>query len=180
VSNSSFTIFLALFFRTSLLTSSLHCLNQSAMGLTSPYLGQDSCCQIRRKGPRSAQPHWLWRSTYFMFPGLANPSDLSSGPAQSPPPTLPPSSHSAASAGVLVTQLLYAKKRHKLARSALSSITVLPTDALTKALRKEAFRSVSYDVAMPPLLSASTVVASTPPSMASVPSTAKSSPLFVL
>jgi len=78
-----------------------------------------------------------------MFSGLVNPSDLSPAPARSPPPTLPPSPPSAGSASALVTPLLYAKKRYKLARSALSSITVLHTDAVTKVVRKEALRSLS-------------------------------------
>ena len=77
-----------------------------------------------------------------MFLGSANPSDLSPAPTQSLPPTLPPSLHSAGSAGALDTLLLYAKKRHKLPRSALSSITVLPTDVLTKAVQKVVLRSL--------------------------------------
>jgi len=180
VLSSSFTIFLFRFFRTSLLTSSLHSLNQSAMLLTSPYLGLGSYTPIRRKGPRSARPRWLWQSTHFRFPGSANPSDLSLSPARSPPPTLPPSLRNADGAGVLVTLLLYAKKRHKLARSALSSITAPPTDVLTKAVGKGALRSQSWDAARPPLLSVSTVVVSTPLSMAPVLSALRSSPLSVL
>jgi len=73
-------------------------------------------------------------------PDMANPSDLSPAPARSPPPTLPSSPPSAGRAATLDTLLLYAKQRHKLGRSALSSITVLPTDALTKAVRKEPLR----------------------------------------
>jgi len=125
------------------LTSSLLSFNQSAMLLTSPFLELDSCSQTRRKGPKSAQPPWWSQSTHFMFPGLVNPSDFSLAPARSPPPSLPPSPPSAGSAVALDTLLLYAKKRHKLAQSALSSITVLPTVALTKAVRKEALRSLS-------------------------------------
>jgi len=136
VTSSSFTIFLFLSFRTSLLTSSLHSWNQSAMLLTSPYLGLDSYKQSRRKGLRNEQPRGLWQSTHFMFPSSANPSDLSPVPPLSPPPTLPPIPRSAESAGVLVTLLLYAKKRHKLAQFALSSITAPATDVLTKAVRK--------------------------------------------
>ena len=78
-----------------------------------------------------------------MFSGLVNPSDLSPAPARSPPPTLPPSPRSAESAGVLVTLLLYAKKRHKPARSARSSITAPPTDVLTRAVRKGVFSKLS-------------------------------------
>ena len=78
-----------------------------------------------------------------MFPGSANPWDLSPAPARSLPPTLPPSPPSAGSVGALDILLLYAKKRYKLAQSALSSITVLPTDVLTKAVRKEGLRSLS-------------------------------------
>ena len=115
-----------------------------------------------------------------MFPGSANPSDLSPARTRSPPPTLPPRPGSAQSAGVLVTLLHYAKKRHKPARSALSSITPPPTDVLTRAVRKGALRSLSWDAATPPLLSVSTVVGSTPHSMAPVPSAAKSSPPSVL
>ena len=115
-----------------------------------------------------------------MFPSWANSSDLSPTSAWSPPPTLPPNPRSAESAGVLVTLLLYSKKRHKLARSALCSITALPTDVLTKAVRKGALRSLPWDAATPPPLSVSTVVVSTPLSMAPVPSAAKSSPLSVL
>ena len=163
-----------------LLTSSLHSLNQLAMLLTSPYLGLDSYSQIRLKGRRSAQPQWLWQSTRFMFPSSANPSHFSPVPARSLPPTLPPSSPSAGSAGALVTPLLYAKKRHKLAQSALSSIPVPPTAVLTKVVRKGALRSLSWDAAMPPLLCVSTVVVSTPHSMAHVLSAAKCTPLSVL
>jgi len=110
-----------------------------------------------------------------MFPCLANPSDFSPAPARSPPPTLPPNSCSAESAGVLVTLLLYAKKWHKLARSALFSITAPPTHVLTRAVRKGALRSLSWDAATPPLLCVSTVVGNTPLAMAPVPSTVKSS-----
>ena len=186
MSSSLFTIFLSQFFRTSLLTSSLHSLNQSAMLLTSPYLGLDCYSQIWLKGLRSAQPRWLWQSTHFMFPGSANPSHFcpppaqSPPPARSPPPTLPPNPRSAESAGGLVTRLLYAKKWYKLARSALSSITVPPTDVLPKAVGKGALSSLSWDAAMPHLLSALTVVVSTPLSMAPVPPAAKSSPPSVL
>jgi len=162
-----------------LLTSSLHSLNQSAMRLTSPFLGLDSCSQTRRKGLRSAQPQGLWLSTQFMFPGAANRCDISPVPIRSLLPTLPPSPRSAVSAGVLVTLPLYAMYNHNLARSAHSSMTVLPTDVLTKAVRKEALRSLWWDAAMPPLLSESTVVVSTPPWMAPVPAPAKSSPLSV-
>jgi len=115
-----------------------------------------------------------------MFPGSANPSGSSPASARSPPPTLPPNPRSVESAGVLVTLLHYAKKRHKLARSALSSIIAPPPDVLIKAVRKGASRSRSWDAATPPLLSVSTVVVSTPLSMAPVPSAAKSSALSVL
>jgi len=74
-----------------------------------------------------------------MFPGSANLSGFSPAPKLSPAPTLPPNLRSAESAGVLVTLLLNAKKRHKLARSALSSIIALPTDVLIKAIRKGGF-----------------------------------------
>jgi len=150
------------------------------MLLTSPYLGQDSYSQIPSKGLRSSQPRLLWQSTHYRFPGSANPSGFSPDPALSPPPTLPPNPLSDESAGILVTLLLYAKKRHKLARSALSSIMAPPTDVLIKAVRKGALRSRSWDAATPPLLSVSTVVVSTPRSMAPVPFAAKSSPLSVL
>jgi len=133
VSNSSSIIFLFVFFQRSLLTSSLHSLNQSAMLLTSPYLGLDSCSQIRRKGQGSAQPRCWWWLTRFMCPSSAKASDSSLKPALSLPPTLPPSPLNAESAGLWVTLLLYAKKRHKPPRSPLSSTTVLPTDVLTKA-----------------------------------------------
>jgi len=73
-----------------------------------------------------------------MFTGSANPSDSSPAPERSPPPTLPPNPHTAESAGVLVTLLLYAKKRHKRAQFALSSIIAPPTDVLIKAVRKGA------------------------------------------
>jgi len=115
-----------------------------------------------------------------MFPGSANPYDLSPAPVLSPPPTLPPNPRSAKSAGVLVTLLLYAKKRHMLARSALSSITAPPTDVLSKAAQKGALRCWSWVAAMPPRHSVSTVVVSKPLSMAHVPSAAKSSPLSIL
>ena len=115
-----------------------------------------------------------------MFPGLANPFDFSPAPARSPPPTLPPNPRSSESAGVLVTLLLYAKKRHKLARSALSSIIAPLTDAPIKAVQKGALRSRSWGAATPPLLSVSTVVVSTPRLTAPVPSAAKSSPYSVL
>ena len=115
-----------------------------------------------------------------MFPGSANPSGFSPAPARSPAPTLPPNPRSAVSAGVLVTLLLYAKKRHKLARSELSSIIAPPTDAPIKAVRKGALRSRSWGAATPALLSVSTVVVSTPGLMAPVPSAAKSSPHSVL
>jgi len=115
-----------------------------------------------------------------MFPGSANPSDLSPGPAQSPPPTLPPNPDCAESAGVLVTLLFYAKKRLKLARSALSSITAPPSDVGTKAVRKVALRSLSWDAATPRPPSVATVVVSTPLSMAPLPSALQSSPLSVL
>jgi len=180
VSSSSFTIFLSLFFRTSVLTSSPHFLNQSAMLLTSPYLGLDSCSQIQLKGLRSAQPRWLWQWTHFMFPGLANRFDFSPMPVRSLPPTLPRNPCNAASAGDLVTLLLYAKKRDKLARSVLSSITVPPTHVLTKADRKRTLGSLSEDAVMPPLLPVSTLVVSTSLAMAPVPSASKSSPLSVL
>ena len=61
------------------------------------------------------------------------------------------------------------KEEAKLAQSALSSITVPPTDVLTKAVRKGALRSLSWDAATTPLLSVSTAVVSTPLSMASRP-----------
>jgi len=72
------------------------------------------------------------------------------------------------------------KKRHKLARSALSSITAPPTDVLTRAAQKGALRSRSWVAATPHTVSVSTVVVSTPLSMAPVPSAANSSPLSVL
>jgi len=72
------------------------------------------------------------------------------------------------------------RKRHKLARSALSSITALPTDVRTTAVRKGALRSQLWDAATPRPLSVSTVVVTTPLSMEPVPSAAKSSPLSVL
>ena len=150
------------------------------MLLTSPYLGLGSYSQIRLKGLRRAQPRWLWQATHSMFPGSANPSGFSRAPVGSPPPTLPPNQRSAESAGVLVTLLLDAKKRHKLARSALSSIIAPPTDAPIKAVRKGALRSQSWGTATPPLLSVSTVVVSTPRLMAPVPSAAKSSPHSIL
>ena len=150
------------------------------MLLTSPYLGLDSCSEIWRKGLRRPQPRGLWRLTHFMFPVSANPSDFSPAPVRLLPPTLPPSLRSAESAGVLVTLLLNPKKRYKPARSALCSITILPTEVLTKAVRKEALRSLSWVAAIPPPLSVSTVVVSTPSSMAPVLSAAKSSPLSVL
>jgi len=50
----------------------------------------------------------------------------------------------------------------------------------TRAVRKGALRSLSWDAATPPLLSVSTVVGSMPLSMAPVPSAAKSSPPSVL
>jgi len=162
------------------MTSTLHSLNQSAMLLTSPYLGLDSSGQIHRRGLRNAQPRWLWQSTRSMFPGLANPSHLSPAPERSPPPPLPPNPRSAGSAAFLITLLHYAKKRHKLDRSALTSIIAPPTDVLTKAVRKGALRSLSWDAATPPPLSVSTAVVSTPLSMAPVPSVAKASPLSVL
>ena len=140
--NFSFRIFRFLFFRTNLLTSSLHCLNQSAMLLIFPYLGVDSCRQIRRRGLRSAQPQWLWRSTHFRFPISASPSDFCPVPAWSLPPTPLPSPLSAESAGGLVTLPPLAKKRHKPVQSALSFTTVPPTDVLTKAVRKEVLRSL--------------------------------------
>jgi len=71
-------------------------------------------------------------------------------------------------------------KRHKLDRSALSSIIARPTDAPIKAVRKGALRSRSWGAATPPLLSGSTVVVSTPRLMAPVPSAAKSSPHSIL
>jgi len=150
------------------------------MRLTSPYLGLDSCSQIRLNGLRSRQPRWWWRLTHFRFPGSANVSDLSPTHVRSLPPTLPPSPRSAESGGALVTLLLYAKKRHKLARSALSCNTVWPTDVQTKAVLKEALRCLFWDAVMPPLLSVSNVVVSMPPSMAPVPFAAKSTPLSVL
>ena len=180
MSSSSFTIFHSLCLRKSLLTSSLYFSNQLAMPLKSPYLGLDSYCQIWLKGQRSAQPRWLWESTHFMLRGSANPSDFSPAPEWSLPPTVPPSPPSAGSAGVLVTPLLYAKKWHKLGQSALSSITVPPTDVLTKAVRKGALRSLSWDAATHHLLSVSTAVFSPALSMAPVLSAAKSSPLSVL
>jgi len=155
-------------------------LNQSAILLTSPYLEVDSYIQIRLKGLRSAQPRWLWQSTHSIFPSSANPSGFSPAHTRSPPPTLPSYAHSADNAGLLVTLLLYAKKRHKRARSELPSIPVPPTDVLTKAVRNGALRSLSWDAATHPLLSASTVVVSTPLLMAPVPSAAKSSLLSVL
>jgi len=115
-----------------------------------------------------------------MLPGSANPLGYSHAPAQSPLPTLPPNPHSAESAGVLVALLLYAKKRHNLARSALSSITAPPTEVLTKAARKGALPSPLWVAATPPPLSVSIVEVSMPLSMAPVPSAAKSSPLSVL
>jgi len=119
-------------------------------------------------------------STHSMFPGSANPSGFSPAPTRSPPPTLPPNPCSSVSTGVLVTLLLYAKKRHKLARSALCSIIAPPTVVLIKAVRKAALRSRSWDTETPPLLSVSTVVISMPGSMAPVPSAAKPSPHSVL
>ena len=91
--------------------------------------------------------------THSMFAGSANPSGFSPVPARSPPPTLPPHPRSAESAGVFVTLLLYAKKRHQLARSALSSIIALPTDVLIKAVRKGGFEKsvVGCCNASPPL-----------------------------
>ena len=115
-----------------------------------------------------------------MFPGSANPSGSSLLPARSPPPTPPPNPRRAGSAGVLVTLLHYARKRHKRVQSALSSITAPPTDVLTKAVRKGALRSLLWDAATPPPLSMSTAVVSTPLAMAPVPSVAKSAPLSVL
>ena len=141
MSNSSFTISCFLFFNKNLLTCSLHSMNQLAMLLTSPYLGLDSCSKIHQRGLRSAQPCWLWRSTHFTFPSSANQFDSSPTPAQSLPPTLPPSPRNVESAGVSVTLLHYAKKRHKTALSALSCTTAPPTDVLTKAVRKEVLRS---------------------------------------
>jgi len=180
VSSSSSIISLFPFARTSLQIFSPHFLNQLAMLLASPYLGLEFYSHILRKGLRNARPRLLWQSTPSLFPGSANGSDLSPAPVQSPPPTLPPSPPCAESAGVLVTLLLYAKKRHKPARSALSSITAPPTDVLTRAVRKVALRSLSWDASTPPLLSVSTVVGSTPRSMAPVPSAAKCSPPSVL
>jgi len=115
-----------------------------------------------------------------MFPDLVNASDHSPAPARSPPPTLPPNPRSAGSACVLFTLLHYTRKRHKPARSALSSIIALPTDVLTKAVRKGALRSLSWDTATPPPLSVSTAVVIMPLLIAAVPSVAKSSPLSVL
>jgi len=112
--------------------------------------------------------------------GSANPSDVFPVPAQSLLPTPPPNPPSAESAGVLVTRLLYAKKRHNQAQSGHSSITVPPTDVITKAVRKGAFRSLSGGAAMPHLLSVSTVVFSPPLSMAPVQSATKYTPLSVL
>jgi len=59
-------------------------------------------------------------------------------------------------------------------------MTVPPTDMLTKAVRKGALRSLSWDAAMLPLLYVSTGVVSTPLSMAPVRSATKSSVLSVL
>jgi len=115
-----------------------------------------------------------------MFPGSSNPSDLSPAPVVLRPPTQHPNPRSAESDGVLVTLLLYAGKRHKLARSAVSSITAPPTNLLTKAVQKGDLRSLSWDAATHPPLSVSTVVVSTPLSMAPVGCTAKSSELSVL
>ena len=142
VLNSSFIISRGLFFQTSLLTCSLHSLNQSATLLTSPSLGLGSCSLIRQRGLRSAQLQLLLRSTHCMFPVLVNPFVFSPMPAQSLPPTLPPSPRSAESAGVLVILLPGAKRRHKPAQSATSSTTIPPTDVLTRAVRKEASRSL--------------------------------------
>jgi len=135
-SNSSFTIFRFVFFQVSLLTFSLHSLNQSAKLLTSLYLGLDSCSQIQQRRLRRAQPRWLWRSTQSTFRVSVSSSVLSPTPARSLLPTLSPSPHNAESARGLVTLLRCARKRHKPAQSALSSTTVPPTDAPTKAVRK--------------------------------------------
>jgi len=72
------------------------------------------------------------------------------------------------------------RRGRKLGRSALSSTTGMPTDVLTQAVRKEALRSLSWDAAMPPLLSVATGLVSQPLLMAPVPSAAKSTPLSVL
>jgi len=77
-----------------------------------------------------------------MFPGSPNPFGSSPVPARLLPPTSPPSPPSAESAGILVILLPGAKKRHRFAQSELSFLTVPPTDVLTRAVRKEAFRNL--------------------------------------
>ena len=91
MSNSSFIISHFLFFQTSLLTCSLHSLNQSATLLTSPSFGRGSCSLIRQRGVRSTQLRLLLWSTHFMFPVLASPFVFSAVRAPSLPPTPPPS-----------------------------------------------------------------------------------------
>jgi len=142
VSNSSFITSRFLFFQTSLLTCFLHSLNQSVTLLTSLSLGLGSYSLIRRRGLRSAQLWLLLRWTHFMFPVSASPFVFSPVLAWWPPPTPPPNLRSAGSAGVLVTPLPCAKKRHKPAQSALSSTTIPPTGVLIRAVRKVASRSL--------------------------------------
>ena len=177
VSNSSFITSHVLFSQTSLLTCFLNSLNQSVTLLTSPSLGLGSYSLIGRRGLRSAQLQLLLPSTHFMFPVWASPFVFSPVLALWLPPTPPPNLPSAGSAGVLVTLLACAKKRHKPAQSALSSTTVPPTGVLIRAVRKEASRSLWLDGAMPPPLSASIVAVSMPLWMGLVLSVVKFSPL---
>ena len=73
--------------------------------------------------------------------GFANQFSFSLVPAWSHLPTLPPRPLHAVIARALAILLLYAKSRRKLALSAPTSITGLPTDVLTKATRKGVIRS---------------------------------------